>query len=231
MKESISKILSLAIVSITILSSCGINAEKDDTTLIKEEIESSIMEKINDPESYSFVEMQIIDTVYYSSIFEFLSESYDESIERSISMAEMFNQTYTNLTDEMDSDAQKIMQSYLDSYKDDIKEQNELTREAEQFKKNVEILSKDFPEDSTYLNILFSYRQNNEFGARVLVTNEYEVGFDKGVKIIWSGEKKYLDECKSSFVNLTEFQGESWDKCLDAFKNTIRSQLRRKIER
>lgn len=236
MKKNRIRISLLAIVSVSIFSSCGSIAEKDDTTLIKDEIELSILEKINDPESYSFVEMQIIDTVYYSSIFGRLLQDYVETIESSKSRALEYSNQLNKMNEMIDESGKRNSLSTNAQYllrlvKDDLSKEEKKVAEAEAQKERLNLISEGYNQNSSYFTLNFSYRENNEFGAKVLKEVIYEASLkEKRVDIIWKADKEIVENCRSSFLELFESGGVDFESCNDVFSDNAKSKVYSLIE-
>lgn len=236
MKKNSIRISLLAIVSVSIFSSCGSIAEKDNTTLIKDEIELSILEKINDPESYSFVKMEIIDTVYYSLFFDRLLKGYEETIESSKSSALEYSNQLNKMNEMVDESGKRNSlstnaQYLLQLVKDDLSKEEKKVAEAESHIEKLNSIIQGYNENASYLELLYSYRENNEFGAKVMKEMFYEVSIsEKDVRVIWSADNEIIDKCRLLYLESIESQGVSIDTCDFIFENNARSKVLSLIE-
>lgn len=228
MKIINSKTLLSLIAIISLLSACKSASASDDISSIKKEIESKIMERINDPESYSFIELQVIETVYYSSILNNHLNFYNNSIEDN----KMFLNSNTELLNTLTENAGAYIsdpdiQNILKNYKDQINDHKLRIAKFEQNIERAKILTDEYS-DKSFLKISFLYRERNEFGALVLIDKIYEVELNNDVvEIIWSGYSDLLDECED--LNYAEW--EVWEaKCIPFYNGTANNRLSKKIE-
>ena len=159
---------------------------EDQYSLIKNAIEEEILSKANDPSSYSFVEMEIADTLYYDEIAESVLswainqiEYYDEQLEnnrdlyRELGLRELIEQYEANIND----------------YEKEVSAINTFKEEHEAKLGEV-----------AYFEILFSHRENNQMGALELFRKVYEVRLlpDNEVEIIWSADRDIVEELRNN---------------------------------
>lgn len=224
------KLKSLLLIAIMgLISACNSLMTKDDITLIQEEIESVIMQSINDPSSYTFVEIQVLDTTYYSQILQELISSNENQIKEATDRLNHDIEFLANLEERAGSqidrpDIQNILRPYKESisrYEARIDELNNQIYLANE-------ISQTLDHNRFFLSLTYAYRANNEFGALQLINEKYEVEkFEEDIQILWSGEKKLIDECRS--LNY-EIGGTLWELCISLFENNARSQFLSKIK-
>ena len=123
--------------------------------IVRSNIESIIMDTINDPDSYEFVNISAIDTIYTKAALYGIHESYKKMLE------ERKNET---------------KQGYFSMSLEELKKQ---VKESELDYKSIED-EKQILEFKT----VFKYRTNNVYGAKMLYTNEIILNDTLGVSEI-----------------------------------------------
>jgi hypothetical protein len=164
-----------------IFSSC--TTANDDLTLIQNKIEERLLFEANDPNSYSFVEIQVVDTLYYGEIIN----SAIESLEREIVSKEEMIQSNKELIERMGQLADETnLRNDTQRYQGQLDEIKKQKDKLLSFESNHEGIM----DDIAYMRIFYSHRENNSMGALELFRNEYEVRVlsENEVEIMWSAD-------------------------------------------
>ena len=191
MKKTTTKIAIglFALVSIG-LTSC---AEKEPTRdeIVKKNAEEYIKSKMNDPKSYEFVKIELVDSILYSDNIEYRKENFKRDMEYDQSSLERLERYKTEIPSMYDE-----------------KEVEELNLKIE---KNIRILTKidslaselgERKNEVASYTYIFSFRGNNALGAKIL--NKYAVQTDPApeYKII-----NMTDEKDKMYLNPNDFPG------------------------
>jgi hypothetical protein len=160
MKKTTSKILIGLIALITIgLNSCSDKKQNRDE-IVKRNAEEYLKANMNDPKSYEFVNLVLIDSIFYSDNIQYRKEVFSKYIEDD--------------KDELNR---------IESYKIDLPsmyDENEIDELKVKISKNEKILLKidslenklgNKKNEVASYTYVFSFRGNNALGAKVL--NEY----------------------------------------------------------
>jgi len=170
----------IAIILFTVIVfSCS---KKTTYQIAKENIESEILRKANDPDSYEFVEMTEIDTLFlvehltqklnHAKGNEILIELNEESIKQYLSTSER----YKRLKNETLSQYSKTKARQIEIENNQLKDSIKFYEEA---------VTKANPKKTKNLTTNFVFRVNNKMGAKIL--NYYIVG-----NYIQSGTRKQM---------------------------------------
>lgn len=191
MKNSTSKLTIGLLTLITIgLTSCSENKINQED-IVKNNTEEYLKSKLNDPKSYEFVKIQLIDSVLYSDNIQYRKETFNEYIQDAkddIKRKEVYKIEIPSIYDE-----------------------NEIARLKADITKNEKILAKidsletklgNKKNDVASYTYTFSFRGNNAMGAKVL--NEYIVQTSPSpdFKII-----NMTDEKDKVYLNPNDFPG------------------------
>lgn len=169
------------------LTSCSEKQPTQDD-IVKKNAETYVKEKMNDPASYEFVKLELIDSVTFSNNIEYSKDFYSKIIDSDRRLLEMEERYKTSIYGE--------------------KSEEYLKAEIE---KNERILSKidslatllgDRKNEVASYTYIFSFRGNNALGAKIL--NEYVVQTDPApdFKII-----NMTDDKDKIFLNPNDFPG------------------------
>ncbi|MBD0822605.1 hypothetical protein [Aestuariibaculum marinum] len=146
----------LFLVICSILFSCQSDEEKIKDIII-DNIENELIETLDDPDSFEFVKLYKIDTIFKLPFYKALKKSTESSIGAFKIKLQEDHESITLL----DTERAKRNLDDLDKYEKLINESKE-----------GEILE---------INTTFTCRYNNEFGAKML--HGYEVSLTEGLKI------------------------------------------------
>ncbi|HPO48007.1 MAG TPA: hypothetical protein PLS09_04020 [Paludibacteraceae bacterium] len=147
-----------AIVTIG-LTSCGKKQlTRDD--IVKQNAEEYIKSKMNDPNSYEYVKLELIDSVLYSDNIEYRKDYFKHNIEYNQSSIEQQESYKTELPSLYDEQEIKDLNAEIEKSKRILSKIDSI--EAQMGDKKNEVAS------FTYI---FSFRGNNALGAKVM--NEY----------------------------------------------------------
>lgn len=163
-----------SVVSALLLSACGAN-EPTHEEIVREHFEAHISDKLNDPESYEFMEIAVIDTVYYKDNIEYRQESFADRIEYAESQIvrseESINERY--LGEDLYSASQKEgFREDIKGYEEDISRYHNILEEID----SLEIVLGDRVHEAASYTYLIRFRASNAFGAKVI--NEYIIQTD-----------------------------------------------------
>lgn len=172
------------------LTSCSEKQPTQDD-IVKNNAETYVKEKMNDPSSYEFVKLELMDSVTFNDNIEYRKDFFSRNMEYDRSSLER----------------QEGYKTELPSMYDE-KEVEELKAKIE---KNERILSKidslatllgDRKNEVASYTYIFSFRGNNALGAKIL--NEYVVQTDPApdFKII-----NMTDDKDKIFLNPNDFPG------------------------
>ena len=179
----------LALIAIGLTSCSEKQPTQDD--IVKNNAETYVKEKMNDPTSYEFVKLELMDSVTFSDNIEYRKDYFSRNMEYDRSSLERQEGYKTEIPSMYDK-----------------KDVEELKGKIE---KNERILSKidslatllgDRKNEVASYTYIFSFRGNNALGAKIL--NEYVVQTDPApdFKII-----NMTDDKDKIFLNPNEFPG------------------------
>ena len=161
MKTIIKTTISICSLTLLFLASCSKDAPNKDK-IVKDNFEEHLKPKLNDPDSYEFIEINLIDSVSYEDNIQSLKKSINQDLnydKKSLKKQKGYKEDKPFLYNEDDVaelknkiDKNKILLSKIDSISSDLGS-----------KKN-EIAS------YTYI---FKFRGNNAMGAKVI--NQYAI--------------------------------------------------------
>lgn len=190
MKKQMTKIALGIFLTLIGFTSC---TEKQPTRdeIVKKNTEEYLKPKLNDPDSYEFVKLELIDSILYSDNIKYRKEYFQKDLEN----------------DKEDLERQERYKTEIPSmYKEeDVTELNEKIAKNEKILSAIDSLEtelgpkKDEVASYTYI---FSFRGNNALGAKIL--NEYVVQTDPepNYKII-----NMTDDKDKVFLNPNDFPG------------------------
>jgi hypothetical protein len=172
------------------LTSCSEKQPTQDE-IVKKNIEELMVAQMNDPESYEFVKIELLDSVLYSDNIEFRRKHFQR---------ELYGDQGTLITQEEYKTQFPILY--------DKRKVQEL---KEQIEKNERILFKidsletqlgNRKKEVASYTYIFSFRGKNSFGAKIL--NEYVLQTDPAphFKII-----NFTDDKEKIYLNPNEFPG------------------------
>ena len=191
MKKTTTKIAIglFALVSIG-LTSCA-EKEPNRDEIVKKNAEEYIKSKMNDPKSYEFVKIELVDSVLYSDNIEYRKEYFKRKMEYDQSSLEREESDKTEFPILYDEKRVQELNSKIEKNKRILTKIDSLASELGERKNEV----------ASYTYI-FSFRGNNALGAKIL--NEYAVQTDQApeYKII-----NMTDEKDKMFLNPNDFPG------------------------
>lgn len=190
MKKQITKITLGLFLTLIGFTSC---TEKQPTQdeIVKKNAEEYLKPKLNDPNSYEFVKLELIDSVLYSDNIKYRKERFQKDIE-------------------YDKDNLERQERYKTEIPSMYKEE-EVTELNEKIAKNEKILSAidsletelgSRKNDVASYTYIFSFRGNNALGAKIL--NEYIVQTDPKPELTI---KNMTDDKDKVFLNPNDFPG------------------------
>jgi hypothetical protein len=176
----------LTLLLIFIFVSCESEKTKED--IIRKKIEEGILPNMNDPKSYEFVSIAIID-----------SSTYRENIDNKLMQLEAIRDypLIIDLKKDMISLDEELYRLDKSHYKDLVEARQEL-EDIKTEQKNFEMLVKEVDSlkltlenlDKTAVYLIeFKMRGNNSFGAKILNTYYFQVGISPDYEIYG-----YVDE-------------------------------------
>jgi hypothetical protein len=172
------------------LTSCSKKQPTQDD-IVKKNTQTYVKEKMNDPSSYEFVKLELIDSITFNDNIEYRKDDFSRNMEY----------------DQSSLDRQEGYKTELPSIYNE-KDVKELKAKIE---KNERVLSKvdslanilgDRKNEVASYTYIFSFRGNNALGAKIL--NEYVVQTDSApdFKII-----NMTDDKDKMFLNPNDFPG------------------------
>jgi len=191
MKKTTTKIAIglFALVSIG-LTSCAEKEPKRDE-IVQKNAEEYIKSKMNDPKSYEFVKIELVDSVLYSDNIEYRKENFKRDMEYDQSSLERLERYKTEIPSMYDEQEVQELNSKIEKNKRILTKIDSLAS----------VLGVRKNEVASYTYI-FSFRGNNALGAKIL--NEYAVQTDQApeYKII-----NMTDEKDKMYLNPNDFPG------------------------
>jgi hypothetical protein len=189
------KLLSTSIltISLLVLSSCGESAKKEvsqyDQVLLS--VENAVKPKLNDPKSYEFVELVLVDSVLYSENVEYRLSGFKKYLDdsrRGVEDLKRYKESESILYDSLK----------LVNREKDILENEEIIQGIDSIRMSLG----DKLNDVASYTYSFSFRGNNKMGA--LVLNTYLVQTDPVAPFGVINLAKNEDEL---FLNPNQFEG------------------------
>lgn len=172
------------------LTSC---AEKQPTQneIVQKKVEEYVKSKMNDPKSYEFVKIELIDSVLYSDNIEYRKDNFSQNIEYDQSSLERQESYKTEIPSMYDEQEVKDLKVKIEKNKRILTKIDSLETKLGERKNEV----------ASYTYI-FSFRGNNALGAKIL--NEYVVqtGSAPEYKVI-----NMTDDKDKLYLNPNDFPG------------------------
>lgn len=154
------KPLTLLLLSVFVLSSCSKQPSMDD--IVKQNVEAYLKPNLNDPESYEFLELKLIDSVLFKNNIQYRKKMFQDQV--------------------IDDEKENIRQM---NYKDDavfasMYDEERVNKNKNKINRNKTILAKidsierqmgDQVNEVASYTYKFRIRANNKMGAKVI--NEY----------------------------------------------------------
>lgn len=176
--------LSFTIFTVTSCGNQGKNSKKiTQSEIVKKNIEEYLQTKMNDPESYEFVELRIMDSILYKHNVKYRKDYFQRKLDSS----------QNDLEQQLDY--QKSLPSMYDEH--------EVTKIRSEIEKDTNILSAidsieqglgEKVNDVASYTYFFSFRGNNKLGVKVL--NEYILQTDPapifGIKHLATDKDKVI---------------------------------------
>ena len=172
------------------LTSCSEKLPTQDD-IVKKNAEEYVKEKMNDPSSYEFVKLELIDSVLFSDNIEYRKDYFSRNMEydrSSLERQESYKTEFPSMYDEKD----------VDDLKAKIEKNERILAKIDSLANQ---LGERKNEVASYTYI-FSFRGNNALGAKIL--NEYVVQTDPSpdFKII-----NMTDDKDKIYLNPNDFPG------------------------
>jgi len=166
MKRTTTKIA----IGLFALASIGLTSctEKEPTQeeIVKTNAEEYVKSKMNDPESYEFVKIELIDSVLYSDNIEYRKDNFKRNMEYDQSSLERLERYKTEIPSMYDEQEVQDLNDKIEKNERILSKIDSLETQLGDRKKEV----------ASYTYI-FSFRGNNALGAKIL--NEYVVQTDQ----------------------------------------------------
>lgn len=150
----------LTVILFSGFTSCKEEKKPTQQDLVKNNVEDYLKPKMNDPESYEFAELKLIDSVLYSDNIEYRKESFMQNLKRDkerLERQEDYKEDLPSMYDENE----------VAALKSSIERNEKILAEIDRLETN---LGDTVNQIASY-TYLFSFRGNNNLGAKVL--NEY----------------------------------------------------------
>lgn len=179
---------------LVLLNSCTPQEKKlNQDEIVKSNVEAYLMPNLNDPKSYEFVELTLLDSTVIADCFRHIKRSKEYNIKVAQRLLEDF-QDQRGTYDDNDED----------NYREDIRLNKEILSDID----SVEVTLNDKINEVTYYTYLFKFRSNNSFGA--LVLGEYYLHIDpnsnyKVIELTDDSKRKILSY--KDFPTYSEFPG------------------------
>lgn len=161
MKNIITKTFAFIATASVLFISCGEKKPNRDK-IVKLNVEEYLKSRMNDPESYEFVKLELIDSISFSNNIEYRKESFQRNLKY----------------DKDDLERQKRYKIDIPSmYQEEkIEELNEKIAKNEKILAKIDSLEADLgnrKNETASYTYIYSVRGNNKMGAKIL--NEYIV--------------------------------------------------------
>jgi len=172
------------------LASCSEKQFTQDD-IVKRNIEEYVKEKMNDPSSYEFVKLELIDSITFNDNIEYRKDFFGRNMEYDRSSLESQERYKTEIPSMYDEKEVEALQAKIEKNKRVLSKIDSLAT----------LLADRRNEVASYTYI-FSFRGNNALGAKIL--NEYIVQTDPApdFKII-----NMTDDKDKIFLNPNDFPG------------------------
>jgi hypothetical protein len=141
------------------LTSC---TEKEPTQeeIVRINAEGYLKPKMNDPESYEYLKIELVDSVLYSDNIEYRKDNFKRNLE-----------LYQNSLERLESYKTDIPSMYDEQKVQDLNDKIENSKRILSKIDSLEILLGDRKKEVASYTYIFSFRGNNALGAKTL--NEY----------------------------------------------------------
>ncbi len=172
------------------LSSCSENQPTQDD-IVKKNAEEYVKEKMNDPNSYEFVKLELMDSITFSENIEYRKDYFSRDMEYDLSSLERQEGYKT-----------EIPSMYNEKDVEKLKAKIEKSERILSKIDSLATLLGDRKKEVASYTYIFSFRGNNALGAKTL--NEYVVQTDPApdFKII-----NMTDDQDKIFLNPNDFPG------------------------
>jgi len=159
--------------------------------IVKKNAEEYVKEKMNDPNSYEFVKLELIDSITFSENIEYRKDYFSKNMEYDRSSLERQERYKT-----------EIPSMYDEKEVEDVKAKIEKNERVLYKIDSLATLLGDRKSEVASYTYIFSFRGNNALGAKIL--NEYVVQTDPApeFKII-----NMTDDKDKIFLNPNDFPG------------------------
>lgn len=179
---------------VALLFSCS-EKQKSQDEIVKQNAEEYLKPLLNDPESYEFADLKLIDSVLYKDNIEYRKEDFNHNID--------FEKKLLSIKNNEWAETQKALYGKIDST-DIIESMMKIEKHKIILSKidSLEIALGERKNDVASYTYTFSFRGNNKLGAKVL--NQYIVQTEPSpnFKII-----NMTDDKDKVILNPNEFEG------------------------
>ncbi|MBN1989403.1 MAG: hypothetical protein JW783_08410 [Bacteroidales bacterium] len=187
MRKTIGLIVAVTMICGGILLSCTKKQTRDD--LVRNNAEQYLKENMNDPESYEFVKLELIDSVLYKDNIEYRRQMFENRLENEKKML-TFKEEVRLTSPSMYSDDE------INRHKNEISKDERIIAAID----SIEIsLGNKVNEVASYTYI-FSFRGKNELGAKTINVYYLQTTPDLNVKNLTTEKSKII-------VNPSDFPG------------------------
>tara|TARA_R110002020_G_scaffold288474_1_gene503922 strand:- start:2353 stop:2955 length:603 start_codon:yes stop_codon:yes gene_type:complete len=190
MKKQMKKISLGIFLTFIGFTSCT-EKEPNQDEIVKKNAEEYLKPKLNDPNSYEFVKIELIDSVLYSDNINYRKENFQKDIEDNKENLERLERYKT-----------EIPSMYNE---EEVAELNEKIEKNEKILSEINALESNLgagKNDVASYTYIFSFRGNNALGAKIL--NEYIVQTDPKPEL---RIKNMTDDKDKVFLNPNDFPG------------------------
>ncbi|NRT14694.1 hypothetical protein HNP99_001038 [Flavobacterium sp. 28A] len=189
-KTTLKTLIGLFTLTTLALTSCSEKKPNRDE-IVRKNAEEYLKEKMNDPKSYEFVKLELIDSVLYSDNIKYRKENFNKNIEDNkdeIKRKEEYKIEIPSMYDERE----------IEELKADIAKNEKIIAKIDSLETKLGT-KKNQVASYTYV---FSFRGNNALGAKIL--NEYilQTNPSPDFKII-----NMTDDKDKVFLNPNDFPG------------------------
>jgi len=172
------------------VTSCSVKQPKQDD-IVKKKAEAYVKEKMNDPISYEFVKLELIDSITFNDNIEYRKDYFSRNMEYDLSSLERkegYKTEFPSMYNEKDIA--------------DLKAQIEKNKRIVSKIDSLETLLGNKKNEVASYTYIFSFRGNNTLGAKIL--NEYVLQTDAApdFEII-----NMTDDKDKIFLNPNDFPG------------------------
>jgi hypothetical protein len=190
MKKQIKKIGSVFLLTLIGFTSC---TEKQPTQdeIVKKNAEEYLKPKLNDPNSYEFVKLELIDSILYSDNIKYRKENFQKDIE--------YNKENLERQASYKTEIPSIYkEEEVDELNDKIAKNDKILLAID----SLETALGSKKNDVASYTYIFSFRGNNALGAKIL--NEYIVQTDPKPELTINN---MTDDKDKVFLNPNDFPG------------------------